>query len=58
MKRNDINNGVGTEPEGGRQLTPTTFTSELIPECSVSPTGIKQLGLPKIVKVELILEAK
>lgn len=58
MEKNDINNGVGTEPEWGRQLTPTTCTSELILECSVSPTGLKQLGLPKIVKVELILEAK
>lgn len=58
IKRNDINHGLGTEPEWGRQLTPTTFTSELILECSVSPTGIKQLGLPKIVKVELIRETK
>lgn len=40
MKRNNINNSARTEPERGRQLTITTFASELILEFSVSPMGI------------------
>lgn len=53
-----MNNSAGNEPEPGRQLITAVVVGELILESSVSPFGIKHLGLPRIVKVELIPETK
>lgn len=39
-----------------RQAANAIFASELILKFSVSPAGIKELDLPRILKVELVLE--